>query len=460
MKRRFDFPLLLFSALAFAACSDDNTVPVPPGGGNLSPDGYAYVVCYNSGDQGNSGYMMQVDDISQGSLDGTQNANNRQEVTGNQDYVSVNDLYLYNFNYASHGADGTSTVSESWALSDDGLVTKRNEINMSGDVKSRAVVGKYVVSGSSQCKEKDGLNKMYERIRIVDSESEAVITANGRLETSKYDGAWGETIGENYMFSDIAAYGDVVLVSFTTKQEDKAKGGTTNLAGNLYLGVFELDVNDKEGNEYLHPRRLIVRRSADHPGREAGQIAGNSQSRTETGIEPVDNGDIYLFCQGNKADAAEGSAYYPSAVLRISGSNIADGVPQAIDDDYYVNLRELSGGYQLWRTYYLGGSKFCLQMYNQPYDPATNDNGSAHRFAIFDAVGQTFQWVTGDFDEAKVTGIGLLHMIEKEKGSITFGIETADRRPALYTITADDARIVRGLEVNAEGISGVARLKY
>ena len=32
---------------------------------------------------------------------------------------------------------------------------------------------------------------------------------------------------------------------------------------------------------------MIVRKSEDHPGKEAGQIKGNSRSRTETGIEVV-----------------------------------------------------------------------------------------------------------------------------------------------------------------------------
>ena len=86
---------------------------------------------------------------------------------------------------------------------------------------------------------------------------------------------------------------------------------------------------------------MIVRKSEDHPGKEAGQIKGNSRSRTETGIEVV--GDkIYLFCQGGK-NFQTNSLRVPSAVLRISGSNIQSGKPVDIDSDYYVDLNDKTG---------------------------------------------------------------------------------------------------------------------
>ncbi|MCQ7029955.1 hypothetical protein MRO55_25970, partial [Escherichia coli] len=72
----------------------------------------------------------------------------------------------------------------------------------------------------------------------------------------------------------------------------KASYGT-DLDNNFYLGVYKFDPTDAD-KEYLKYQSMIVRKSEDHPGKEAGQIKGNSRSRTETGIEVV--GDkIYLF---------------------------------------------------------------------------------------------------------------------------------------------------------------------
>lgn len=465
MKKVFRLACFAILAGTLAACSDSNT-PEDNGGGNgggTTTGKYIYAVCYDSGNEGNAGYVMQVDDITKGTLDGTQNTNNRQEVVGNQDWVPVNNKYLYNFNYTSKGADGISSPSQSWYNSNS-VLTSRSKIDVSGDVKSRGIVGKYIISGSSQSKERDGEMLMYERIRIIDSESQAIITSDGRLETSTLKNPWAKQLNENLLFSDIAGYGDgkYVLVSFTTKKEASGKGGTTDLAENTYLGVYKLVTTDQKGEgQFLHEEKLIERKSSDHQGKPAGQVVGNSRSRAETGIEPTDDGTIYVFCSGNKANAAAGSEYSPSAVLRISGSNISNGVPQNFDDDYYFNIREKSGGYQMWRSYYLGGTTFCLQMFNQKYDPSNtaSPNGSAYKFAIFDAASGDFTWVKGDLDESKIKAISLLYLIEKDKGSITFGIETEDQLPALYTITASDATIKRGLEVKAEGINGVARLE-
>ena len=70
----------------------------------------------------------------------------------------------------------------------------------------------------------------------------------------------------------------------------------TDLYG--YLGVYEFDPYDSN-KEYLKYQHMIVRKSADHAGEEAGQIKGNLRSRTETGIEVLGD-EIYLFCQGTK----------------------------------------------------------------------------------------------------------------------------------------------------------------
>lgn len=115
--------------------------------------------------------------------------------------------------------------------------------------------------------------------------------------------AWG--------VGDIAQYGDYVLLAYTTKHlvqdgnytskaastRAKASYGT-DLDNNFYLGVYKFDPTDAD-KEYLKYQSMIVRKSEDHPGKEAGQIKGNSRSRTETGIEVV-GVKIYLFCQGGK----------------------------------------------------------------------------------------------------------------------------------------------------------------
>ena len=118
-------------ACALAACSDDNGLG---GGGNGNrgegvADGYSYVVASSSGELG---YLQQVDDISGGQLDATQNDHNRITVEGNMDFITVGG-YLVNMNYASKGSDGISTLSYSYEIAD-GVLARRSPMELEGDV--------------------------------------------------------------------------------------------------------------------------------------------------------------------------------------------------------------------------------------------------------------------------------------------------------------------------------------
>ena len=422
----------------FAACEEMGQETAESGSGN-------YAVCYASE---STGFIMQVEDIGSGSIDGTQAINSRIEFTGNRDFIPVNDTYLYNINYASKSSDGTDTYSTSFALGPDGSLSKRSDFNLEGDVKSRGVIGKYVLGCSSLSS--DGI---YERIKVVDSETQAVVNNNGRIYTDRTTEV-GTLIGEDYQFSDICRYGDYVLVSYTSVLEREGKTTFTNLARNTYIGVYTFDPSDPE-YEYLKFQNLIVRKSEEHPGEPAGQISGNSSSRVETGIEPVDNGDIYLFVQGNRSNRDGDTSLPPCTVLRISKSGMDNGKPVAIDDDYYVDLGKAGAGeYRLWRSYYLGGTRFCLQFFTDPGE--TGAKATHSRFGIFDYESKTLTWVSGAPED--ITDVSLLYLIEKDKNRVTFGMETASMKPALYSIYADGT-MKRGLEVNAESIEGVALLK-
>ena len=78
------------------------------------------------------------------------------------------------------------------------------------------------------------------------------------------------------------------------------------------------------------------------------------------------------------------------------------------------------------------------------------------QFAIYDAATTEFSWVENV--PSDITDVALFYMIEKDKRSVTFGIETSSMKPALYTVSSDGV-MKRGLEVNAETIKAVARIK-
>ena len=438
MKRKSGFIALATLALGLSAC--DSAENNAEGGNGMGNSKEQYIVCYSSG---SSGYLMQVDDISSGTLDGTQNTNNRQQVTGNRDYVQVGYSHLYNINYASQSSNGTSTLSTSWALNASNQLTQRADLDLSGDVKARGVWNNYIIASSSLSQD----NKPYERIKIIDTKEDKVISNNASINTTA--GEYDATIGEHVTFADIAPYGNYILVGLKTKNSTD-KSAQTALVNNTYLAVYKYDGN-KSGN--LELQKLIARQSP--AGALAGQLGGNSRSRTETGVEPVDNGDIYLFCQG-LSTPVDGLAIPPSAVLRISGSNIQDGMPVAIDNDYYCNIQELAGGHRVWRSYYMGGTTFCLQMYTDKGDNTTSSS-TRLKFAIFDAATKTFQWVEGI--PSTISDVALPVLIEKEKNRVIFAVTTTNSQPALYFISKE-GKMTRGLEIKAETIEGIAKLSY
>ena len=143
--------------------------------------------------------------------------------------------------------------------------------------------------------------------------------------------------------------------------------------------------------------------------------------------------------------------------MRISGKNIENGKPVGIDDDYYVNLTEKTGHY-LWKCFYIGDHKFCLQLFTEAGTAGVTE-GSHKRFGIFDVRTQAYTEVSGLPEPALINDIALACAVDTDNHTITFEIETTDSRlPALYTIDKE-GKATRGAEVDTESIKGVSLLK-
>ena len=143
--------------------------------------------------------------------------------------------------------------------------------------------------------------------------------------------------------------------------------------------------------------------------------------------------------------------------MRISGNSIQNGKPVAIDDDYYVNLTEVTGHY-MWKCFYIGGNKCCLQLYTEK-GTAGFVEGSHKAFGIFDVKTEQYTPVTGLPDADLIYDIALAYAADTDNNTITFEVETTDSQlPALYTIGKDGVA-KRGMEVDTESIKGVSLLK-
>lgn len=445
-------------ACAITACtSDDDANPgstTPPNGNSTEQ----YIVMSGSGES-NGAYLQQVDSIASWLLDATGNTNNRIFFSGNNpDFVNYGNKYLIGMNYPSQGGSSSDYITKAWKLSGGTMVQHGSGLALDGDVKARGIFKNYLIGLSDQTG--DG---HYERVKFIELENFNRAVVDGIIDCDNLDAEPASLMeGETWGVGDLAGYGDYVLMAYCTKhiepddQSTRAKATySTDLANNLYIGVYEFDPEDSQ-KEYLKYQHTIVRKSADHPGQEAGQIKGNNRSRTETGIEVVGD-DIYLFCQSTIKNSDETAPQMPSAVLRISGSNIDNGMPVGIDSDYYVNLTEKTGHY-LWRCYYIGDNKFCLQLFSEPGNSGVAE-GSHKKFGIFDVETMEYNEVSGLPSPSEIQDIALPVAIDESRNTITFEMQLADgSRAALYTIDKD-GNAVRGMEVNTESILGVSLLK-
>ena len=173
----------------------------------------------------------------------------------------------------------------------------------------------------------------------------------------------------------------------------------------------------------------------------------------------ADNGDIYLFSPsynksfaGTTYDAIKGST--PAGVVRIKNGE------EDFDDSFYCNLEALTGGLSFKQVSYLGGSKFLLQIYEEPFGDA-NFSGDALTLAIYDADSNSLSYVTGLPDKSLLTSVGnCMRQILVLDGKAFVDVATTDSNPAVYLIDVQSASATKGATVLASSINAITRMKF
>ena len=178
--------------------------------------------------------------------------------------------------------------------------------------------------------------------------------------------------------------------------------------------------------------------------------AGRNKSQYYQMIWQTDGGDVYIFSPSyakTMADARQRTAL-PAGVMRIKAG------AETFDDTYYVNFEALSDGLSFMRTWYVGGSKFLMLMYDTPLAPG--QTMVANRLAIFDAESATLNYVTGLPSKDLITSFGNAPYVEDGKAYVA--VTTSDSYPAIYVIDTESAVATKGLTVAATKVGCVGRL--
>jgi hypothetical protein len=167
-------------------------------------------------------------------------------------------------------------------------------------------------------------------------------------------------------------------------------------------------------------------------------------------IWQTDQGDVYVFSPSyakTMADERQRTTL-PAGVVRIASGS------ETFDDSYYVNIEALAEGRSFLRTWYVGGSKFLMLMYDSVLEPAKTM--TATELAIFDAEAATLTPVEGLPAKSSISGFGTTPYVEG--GKVYIPVTLTDNYPAIYAIDTATAVAEKGLTIEATQISGVGRL--
>lgn len=178
--------------------------------------------------------------------------------------------------------------------------------------------------------------------------------------------------------------------------------------------------------------------------------AGRYNSQYYQMVWGVESGDVYVFSPSyakSMSDARQQTTL-PAGVVRIKAGE------QEFDDSYYVNLEALSNGRSFQRTWYVGGGKFLMLMYNSILEPGKSM--VANELAIFDTEAATLTYVTGLPSSDVISGFGNAPYSEGDKCYIA--VTTTDNYPAIYAIDTTTAAATKGLTIEATSIKAVGRL--
>lgn len=407
-------PVLLASLVfGLSSCEKEETNNNGDNGYVVTED-HQYVIAAGVGE---NSYLLQANGIEDGSVS---TVGNGIEVLGSRSWYFYKDFAAYSFLYSQ----GDPGVTSSYTLDQNGYLQSRQELGLEVSIQSRGIYKNNIIIQYSSRSYTNPVATFYK----VDVENEA-LSSEIAVNTENFAGN-----GEMAYFTDFTEYQDKILAGFRTI----SGGADTTLGtfGSLYTDSTYLAVFD----ENLNLERII------RDGGRTGQVAGQARSQGETGIEVVDNGDVYVF------SSAIDDEDVPSGVLKINAGS------WDFDPSYFFNISQASGGQKVYRVYYMGGKTFVLHMFDDPNTASASPSATRTSWAVLNLETENFQWVTGL--PADIDDLGTPYIDREENRLVLPVTATGGSYPHLYLINPDDATATQGIEVVGESVLGIGKLTY
>lgn len=409
--------IALLAIVSFSSCEEE----VVNENNNNDQASSKYIVAASSGENDYlvAGVSIAADTV----FDAT--SSNALQSAGDRTWTFYGTGVVYGFLYNQTDAGATA----SYILGSNGSIEKRNELTLDVSIQTRGEVGdKLVLAYSDRLRDTSATQYGY----FIEIDPETDISDDYSVVT---DDLLEE--GEAGYFTDIAEYQGYMIAG---ARSINSSSFTSEYRNNTYVVVFNDDYTVKQ----------VIKDSG-----RTGFVAGQKYSQGETGLEVVDNGDLYVFSTGQTDYVVADSIIIPSGVLKINAGDFA------FDADYFFNITEASNGYNLFRVYYMGGTTFILKMYPGIGSDATFGT-DADRFAVVDVDEESFTWVS-DFPSAEGIeddpfSVGTPY-IDEAGEQLVVPVTTSADEHYLYAIDPSSASTSQLSQVIAESVKAVGILE-
>ena len=461
--RKFAVVALSTIALAVVAACETNT-NIPTGGTQDNDAVRPYVLATQGTFTGNTtNALVTASDLNSGVVGMTNGLVN----DGASYWVFYCDKYLYGLTYNQ----GNAGTTRSYVMNDDYTLAARPAEYAVRRFTTFGIYDRYIMTfstgdGPAEWADANGFIPKSFLVSYLDVEAETYATNN--------------TLEEHYLSENFLGNGEFVTLAGVEEVDGKifsaavpmglsqygvkAEGGKWVKPGNEDLVKTEAGGSGsgayKEGelqwtqypdecwvaifeDETLAERKLIRTDKISY-------ACGRNKSQYYQMIWTAESGDVYVFSPSYAKSMADErqQTTLPAGVVRIKAGT------EEFDPNYYVNIEALTNGISFLRTWYIGGSKFLMLMYDMPLAPATTMTAS--RLAIFDVESASLTYVEGLPSAERISGFGTAPY--SEDGKCYIAVTLTDDHPAIYAIDAATAVATKGLTVEATQIGGIGRL--
>ena len=461
--RKFAVVALSTIALAVVAACETNT-NIPTGGTQDNDAVRPYVLATQGTFTGNTtNALVTASDLNSGVVGMTNGLVN----DGASYWVFYGDKYLYGLTYNQ----GNAGTTRSYVTNEDYTLAARPAEYAVRRFTTFGIYDRYIMTfstgdGPAEWADANGFIPKSFLVSYLDVEAETYAT--------------NDTLEEHYLSENFLGNGEFVTLAGVEEVDGKifsaavpmglsqygvkAEGGKWVKPGNEDLVKTEAGGSGsgayKEGelqwtqypdecwvaifeDETLAERKLIRTDKISY-------ACGRNKSQYYQMIWTAESGDVYVFSPSYAKSMADErqQTTLPAGVVRIKAGT------EEFDPNYYVNIEALTNGISFLRTWYIGGSKFLMLMYDMPLAPATTMTAS--RLAIFDVESASLTYVEGLPAAERISGFGTAPY--SEDGKCYIAVTLTDDHPAIYAIDAATAVATKGLTVEATQIGGIGRL--